>query len=88
MGGRSTLLLNPSWIDPALFDGFDLIEVDPAEPSAANVLPVGGHVICAEEYPRTRRRLEACGFVTLSVPASELAKAEGAVTCCSVLVAP
>jgi dimethylargininase len=84
--GRRALLINPHWVDPGYFEGFDLIDVDPSEPAAANVLLVNDRVICAEEYPLTRQRLEAHGFVTLSVPAGELAKAEGGVTCCSVLV--
>ena len=80
------LLINPEWVDSAHFTGCDLIEIDPAEPAAANVLVVGGTVICAAEFPHTRRRMEAKGLVTASVPAGELAKAEGGLTCCSVLV--
>jgi dimethylargininase len=84
--GRPMLVINPAWIDSGVFHGFDLIEVDPSEPAAANVLRIGDDVICAEEYPKTRRRLERYGLVTHSVPAGELAKAEGGVTCCSVMV--
>ena len=85
-GGRSLLLINPAWVDRAAFADFDLIEVDPDEPAAANVLLIGRTVVCAAEHPRTRQRLEARGLVTASVPAAELAKAEGGVTCCCVLV--
>jgi dimethylargininase len=85
-GGRGALLINPDWVDPAYFGGFELIDVDPSEPAAANVLRVGDCVICAEEHPKTRERLSVRGFVTRSVPAGELAKAEGGVTCCSVLL--
>jgi dimethylargininase len=85
-GETPTLLINRDWVDANHFDGFELIDVDPAEPAAANVLRVGSHLICAEEHPQTRRRLEAHGFDTLSVPAAELAKAEGGVTCCCVIV--
>jgi len=85
-GGRAMLVINPDWIDVAPFDGFDLIDVDPSEPAAANVLPIGGRVICAEEHPRTRARIEERGFLTAPVPAGELAKAEGGVTCCAVIV--
>jgi len=84
--GRSYLTINPDWVDPAHFEGFELVEIDSAEPMAANVLTAGNRVICAEEHPGTRRRLEAHGFVTLAVPAGELARAEGGVTCCSVLI--
>ncbi len=84
-GGRS-LLLNPDWVDPAIFRDYELIEIDSSEPMAANVLAIAGRVICAEEHPKTRRRLDAHGVVTLTVPAGELARAEGGVTCCSVLI--
>ena len=82
---RPTLLINPAWVEARLFDGFDVIEVDAAEPAAANVLRIGERLICAAEHPRTRHRLEARGFVTVAVPGGELAKAEGAMTCCSVV---
>ena len=80
------LVINPAWIERSYFSGFELIEVDPAEPAAANVLCIGDTVICAAEHPRTRERLARRGLRPLPVPAGELAKAEGGVTCCSVLV--
>ena len=84
-GSLVTLVINPGWIDRTVFGAFDLIEVAD-EPAAANVLAVNGYVICAEEHPRTRARLEARGYPILAVPAGELAKAEGGVTCCSIVV--
>jgi dimethylargininase len=86
LGGRVVLVVNPDWVDVDHFAEFDLIEVDPSEPAAANVLRIGERLICAEEYPETRRRLDAHGLLTHAVPAGELAKAEGGVTCCSVMV--
>jgi len=86
-GGQATLLINPQWIDPADFAAFDLIEIDPSEPEAANVLRLGDRVLCAEAHTQTRRRLEAHGIPTLSVAAAELAKAEGGVTCGSIVFA-
>jgi dimethylargininase len=79
--GDTRLLINRDWVDPSVFNGFELIDVDPGEPAAANVLTVGARVLCADEHPATRGRLEARGFVTCSVPAGELAKAEGGLTC-------
>ena len=89
-GNDVRLLLNPSWIDPAHFRGFELIEVDPAEPYGANVVTIGDSAVCAEAHPRTRRRLEAHGIITEIVSAAELAKAEGGLTCGSIIftVAP
>jgi len=78
--GRDKVLLNPQWIDRALFD-VDLTEVDPAEPFAANALLVGDTLLCSADYPRTNARL---GNVK-EVDAGELAKAEGGLTCCSIV---
>jgi dimethylargininase len=83
---RPTLVINPAWVDPAHFTGCNLIDVDPDEPAAANVLLLEGTVVCAAEHARTSRRLQTYGFVTASVPAGELAKAEGGLTCCAVIV--
>ena len=68
-----------------LFAGLDLVEVDPAEPAAANALLIGETLVHAEHFPRTRERLAGRGFDVRPVPASELAKAEGGVTCCSLV---
>jgi len=84
---EGTLLVARRWLDAAPFAGLELIDVDPAEPFAANVLRVGEPVVLPEAFPLTRRRLEARGIAVRTVPASELAKAEGGVTCCSILVA-
>jgi dimethylargininase len=80
------VLLNPEWISPALFDGLDVITVDPGESFAANVVRVGSAVLTAAAFPRTRRILEHRGVDVHVVDVSELAKAEGAVTCCSILL--
>ena len=86
MADEDTLIINPSWLDPALFAGFRILAVDPDEPFAANVLRIGSRVLCASEHPRTRALLESNGITTASVEAGELAKAEGGLTCGSVLV--
>jgi dimethylargininase len=83
---QGLLLINPDWIDPATFADLQVLEIDPAEPCAANVLRIGGTVLCAEAYPRTRARIEAAGITTRAIDVSELAKAEGALTCCSLIM--
>jgi dimethylargininase len=81
-----TLLINRDWVDASHFSGFDLVEIDPAEPYAANCLPIGGSILFPAAFPKTRARLEERGRQVLSVDVSELAKAEGAVTCCSLIL--
>ena len=82
-----TLLINRNWIDASYFGNFDLIEVDPSEPHAANCLPIGNSIIFPAAFPKTRARLEERGYHVVAVDVSELAKAEGAVTCCSLIIA-
>jgi dimethylargininase len=81
------LLVNPDWVDPAAFPGFDCLPVDPREPFAANALRVVNVVIHSTEHPRTQELLRARGIAVLGVDASELGKAEGGVTCSSLIIA-
>lgn len=82
---ENTLLINPAWVKESDFPGMDFIEVDPYEPRAANILLVGERAVYQPAYPRTLARLEAAGIHPRLVDASELAKAEGALTCCSLV---
>ncbi len=80
-----TLLLAPRWVDADVFAGRDIVRVDSAEPGAANALRVGTDIVYPACFPRTRERLEARGIAVHDVDVSELQKAEGAVTCCSLV---
>ena len=80
-----TLLINPEWVDAGAFPDQACIPVDPTEPTAANVVRIGDTVLVAAAFPRTGERLAAVGFKVQLVEASELAKAEGGLTCCSLL---
>jgi len=82
-----TLLVNKDWVDTHRFENFDLIDVDPSEPLAANCLPIGNSIIFPDAFPKTRAKLEARGYKVVTVDVTELAKAEGAVTCCSLIIA-
>jgi dimethylargininase len=81
-----TVLINPLWVTGTALAGFRCLEVDPMEQGAANVLTVADRIICPAAYPRTADRLSRAGFAVITLEADELAKAEGALTCCSVLV--
>ena len=82
-----TLLVNPAWVDPAAFDGFQVVEVAPSEPTAANILVINGTGIYPDAFPQTQARIQAHGTRLLTLDVSEIAKAEGAVTCCSLILA-
>ncbi len=84
--GDKTLLINKNWVDTRHFEEYDWIEVDPSEPFAANCLPIGDRIIFPAAFPKTRAKLEARGYKVRQVALDELAKAEGAVTCCSLII--
>lgn len=83
--GSGTVLVNPDWLDLAPFAGYEVIHIDPEESGAANVVLIGEAVILPASFPRTAALLEGRGIQVLTVDVSELQKAEGAVTCCSIL---
>jgi dimethylargininase len=83
--GNEMLLVNPAWVDPGRFAGQTAINVDTSEPFAANALLVNDTVLYPAAYPNTRKSLEAHGLRVATVDVSELAKAEGGVTCCSLV---
>lgn len=82
-----TLLINRNWVDVENFEGYRLIDIDPSEPYAANCLPINGAIIYPTAFPKTTATLESRGYKIKPVLVDELAKAEGAVTCCSLIVA-
>lgn len=81
------VLVNPAWVDPAVFSPLQAVPIDPSEPSAANALRAGNHLLHGAAHLRTRERIERLGVAVVAVDLGELAKAEGALTCCSLLIA-
>ncbi len=81
-----TVLLQPGWVDREHFAHLRIIDVDPTEPHAANVLRIGDALVMPACFPRTRQRLIDAGFQVTAIDVSELQKAEGAVTCCSLVL--
>lgn len=82
---EETVLVNPDWVDAAVFRGREVVAVDASEPWAANVLCVGGPVCVSATFPRTAEMLAARGYDVRAVEVSEFAKAEGGMTCMSLL---
>jgi dimethylargininase len=81
------LLLDPRCVDATAFHGAEWIAVDRAEAAVgANVLVVDHTVVVPTAAPRTADLLRREGYDVETVDASELAKAEGGLTCCSLLL--
>ena len=67
------------------FAGLDIIFVPEHEELAANCLAIGESVIVPAGYPQTEAQIRQRGFRVLSVPVDEFAKADGGVTCLSIV---
>jgi dimethylargininase len=80
-----TLLINREWVPADAFADLSLLDIDPLEPHGANALAVADVVIYPAVFPRTRERLERRGLRVRPVDVDELQKAEGGVTCCSLI---
>lgn len=80
------LLLRSDWVDAEPFAALERVEVHPEEPFGGNILRVGERLIYARSFPRTLERIRSRGLEVLTVDASELAKAEGGVTCCCLIL--
>jgi dimethylargininase len=84
--GDGLLLMNAEWLAAEPFAAFERIEVHQNEPAAANALLIGDRIIYPAAFPRTLDRLRRRGLCVQTVDASEVAKAEGALTCCSLIL--
>jgi len=82
------LLVNPDWVDAGVFARLRVITVAESEPHAANTLTVAGTTLVSAAYPQTAARLAAAGVAVRVIDVSELHKAESALTCMSLLLAP
>ncbi len=80
-----TLLVNDEWVDVAGL-GFEVIGLPADESWGANVLPVSSTVIVPDNHPRTAEMITRRGFDVRAVNISEFQKAEGGVTCLSILM--
>jgi dimethylargininase len=81
--GDGMVLAHRPWVDAEAFAGLRVIDAPDAE--AVNVLRIGDTVLVAEGFPRTAAAIEGLGLRVRALDNSELRKAEGALTCCSLL---
>ena len=83
--GDDTVLVAEGTIPPATFAGARVLVAPAAEQHAGNAVAVGRTVLVAAGAPATRALVEAAGFTAVPVNTSELRKADGALTCLSIV---
>ena len=84
--GDRRILAHRAWIDTAAFDDFEIVDVPPEEPGAANVLTIGETALVPSAYPLTVSLLQRLGWKVRPLDISELMKAEAGLTCSSILL--
>lgn len=81
-----TVLLADGTVDPAFFGGLQVVTIPREEAYAANAVVVNGTAIIAAGFPHVRAALERCGLRIIELALSEIAKADGSLTCMSILL--
>lgn len=84
--GNNLLVIDPTRVDTSNLKHFDWIEVSPSESYAANCLALGNVVLIPTGFPDVRDEILAHGFKTLELEMSEFEKADGSVTCLSLII--
>ncbi len=80
------LLVNPMWLDWTNLTEFDRLSIPADEPWAANTLSINERVLLPANHVKTAELISQVGFRIDPIDISEFAKAEGGVTCLSLLV--
>lgn len=84
--GDDRVLLAEGTLPPDTFAGAGIVWVPAAEQYAANAVAFGGGVIASAGFPRTHDALAAAGFRVIPVATTEARKADGSLTCMSIVV--
>jgi dimethylargininase len=82
--GEDRIALTENALPAATFDA-SIVWIPAAERYASNLVAAGDHAVIAEGYPGTRDALARSGFTLHPVPVSEVRKADGSLTCQSIV---
>lgn len=83
--GNETVVVLEDFAEHPALARFKHVLVPRAEAYTANTLAIGKYVIVPAGYPITTARLKAEGYEVLPVPMSEFFKADGGVSCLSLV---
>ena len=84
--GNNILLLNPGRVDSSAFRNFQWIEVEEKNSYAANCLAMGNLIFMPAGFPMIRKKIFQQGFETHELDMSEFEKADGGITCLSIIL--
>lgn len=84
--GGNLLVIDPTSVETSPFEKFEWIEVDANERYAANCLTLGKFVLLPAGFPKVADKIRAHGFDIIELPMGEFEKADGGVTCLSLII--
>jgi dimethylargininase len=84
--GDDRVLLARGTVPAAVFRGADIVWVAEAESYAANAVAIGDTVVAAAGFSQTQEALARAGLHVVPIDTSEMRKADGSLTCLSILV--
>lgn len=80
-----TVLWHPRACDREALTGLRVVEVPGDDPEAANVVRLAdGRILVGAHHPETAALVEGLGFGVVTVDVSEIARADGGLTCMSI----
>lgn len=79
------VLVAPDTLDPGRFEATHVIVVGDDEAHACNAVGIGRSVLIPGGCPNTAAALKEQGFGVIEVGTSEVRKADGALSCCSLI---
>lgn len=80
------VLVAEDTVDLGHFRGIEVVAIPRAEAYAANALVVNGTAVVAAGHPRTRSALGRRGLRVVELALTEIAKADGSLSCMSILL--
>lgn len=83
---EGAVLVADGSVDLGLFRGVEAVMIPRVEAYASNAVVVNGTAIIAAGFPGTRAVLERRGLRIVELALSEIAKADGSLTCMSILL--
>ena len=83
--GNECIILAEGYLDDKIFSQYDKIIVPKEEEYCANCLVVNKKVLIPKGFPKTKSLIESKGFYVIELEMSETKKADGALTCSSII---
>ena len=84
--GNNLLIIDPTRVDASNLKQFDWIKVNASESYSANCLTLGNTVLMPAGFPNVQDKIHAQGRETIELEMSEFEKADGGITCLSLII--